>query len=195
MGSHSAARSNASRPRRWTSTLAGEAGARFLAGLNPVNTAPQAPSYRSSQQYCPMPLEGRWLHEQGEQYYSPRELSISPAGHGAPLFGVGHQLGDAVSALHNREVESPVLVDAGLPAVADFVKLLGMQGRIVKVSSQKVKLFDKGLLHCHGSVRQLLDGALRELYGHPVFFNLAGAPLAFHFLRKAATSAPLLNGP
>jgi hypothetical protein len=68
---------------------------------------------------------------------------------------MGDELEDAVRVINNSEIESPVLVDPRLPAVAGFIVLLGAQGVVVEVGGQEPKLFVK-------SPRALAVGRLSE---------------------------------
>lgn len=67
---------------------------------------------------------------------------------------------------------------------------------MVQVANQIVDLLDEGFLDRQRCVEQPLDGGLRKVDVHPNFLDLAAlAVLRIFFLRKAATSAPSLNGP
>jgi hypothetical protein len=56
---------------------------------------------------------------------------------------MGLQLGDAAGVAVDPEVEAPVPIDAGLPAVLGFVVLLGVQPRVIQVADQEVDLLDE----------------------------------------------------
>ena len=75
---------------------------------------------------------------------------------------------DAVGVAFNLEIEAPILVDARLPAVVGFVKLLGVETGVTQVANQKVELLDEGLLHRRRGRGQRFDGALGELDIHQI---------------------------
>lgn len=67
---------------------------------------------------------------------------------------------------------------------------------MIEVANQETDLFDKGFLDSEWSRGQRFDGALRKMDVHLDFLDLAAfAVRCIFFLRKAATSAPSLNGP
>jgi hypothetical protein len=61
---------------------------------------------------------------------------------------------------------------------------------VAEVADQVVDLLQKGPLNGRRRGCELLDGTLRELNVHPVFFSFTCLELAFHFFRNAPNSAP-----
>ena len=60
----------------------------------------------------------------------------SPAGAGDAwglFLGVGDEFEDTIRVVNDFEVEPPVLVDPGLPAVIGFIILLGPQGGMLEI--------------------------------------------------------------
>lgn len=80
-------------------------------------------------------------------------MGASPAS-----LGMSCDIEVAVSVAFNLEVEAPVLIDARLPAVVGFVKLLGVETGVPQVANQKVEMLDEGLLHRQGGRGQRFDG-------------------------------------
>jgi hypothetical protein len=106
---------------------------------------------------------------------------------------VGHYIANAVRIRIDLEIEAPIVVDTGLPAVIRFIVLFGAQAWMSQVPHKKIDLLYEGLLNRQGSRCQRFDSAPGEVYVH--FLLLVGLLRADFFLRKAATSPPVLNGP
>jgi hypothetical protein len=51
---------------------------------------------------------------------------------------MGDELEDMVGIIEDREVKTPIFVDAGLPAVPGFVIFLGAEGRLMEVLCQEL---------------------------------------------------------
>jgi len=132
------------------------------------------------------------LHLRGHVHDDRPAIALEPQ----TLFGMGNNLGDAVGVAVDGEVKAPIVIDAGLPSAFSLVKLLSVERGVVQVANQIVDLLDEGFLDRQRCVEQPLDGGLRKVDVHPNFLDLAAlAVLRIFFLRKAATSAPSLNGP
>ena len=108
---------------------------------------------------------------------------------------MGLQLGDAVGVAVGPEVEAPILIDAGLPAVRGFVVLLGVEPRVAQVADQEVDLLEERFLNRQGSIGQLLNGTLREVDVPRDLLDLDGLAPRRLFFMKAAISEPFRNGP
>ena len=67
-------------------------------------------------------------------------------------------VGNDVGIIHDAEIESPVLVDAGLPLVLGLVIFLGPQRRMAQVLKQQQRLLVKDLLDF---LRRLLVSLLK----------------------------------
>jgi hypothetical protein len=75
-----------------------------------------------------------------------------------------------VGAVHDLEVEAPIVVHASLPDVAGFVVFLGSEGGMMEILGEKPELFAEGLTdggrgilegvkHAVGKV-DLIEGAI-----------------------------------
>src|ERR1017187_7702680 len=86
----------------------------------------------------PVPCSWRWG-------IAGREKN-SPAGAGDAwglFLGVGDEFEDTIRVVNDFEVEPPVLVDPGLPAVIGFIILLGPQRGMLEILNQEIYLFEK----------------------------------------------------
>jgi hypothetical protein len=72
---------------------------------------------------------------------------------------------------------------------------LAVQARVIQASNQEVDLLNEGFLDRQRRSSQLLNGPLREVDIHRAFLDFAGLAPGRRFFRKAAISAPFLNGP
>ena len=66
---------------------------------------------------------------------------------------------NVIGVVHDGEIKTPTLVDAGLPQVLDFIVFLGAQRRVQEVESEEPKLLFKGTLHIPWRVLQCFDRA------------------------------------
>ena len=64
-----------------------------------------------------------------------------------------------------------------------------------QIAGKKIGLLDEGLLRGQGRCGRRLEGTLREATVQRDLFNFVDLAPRVRFFRKAATSAPLLNGP
>lgn len=68
---------------------------------------------------------------------------------------MGSDVHEVVNVALDEKVEAPILVDAGLPQVLALVVLPGVQGRVVQVLEQKIKLLIASFLNDLGAALKL----------------------------------------
>src|ERR1017187_4381273 len=106
---------------------------------------------------------------------------------------MGHHFGDNVRVADNLEIETPALVDTGLPAVLAFVILLGVQRRVLEVISEEPKLLIKSLLHGQRRIFQSLNNEIGQDDFHEAFRLLLRAQISL--CKNLTASLALLKGP
>jgi hypothetical protein len=65
--------------------------------------------------------------------------------------GVRDYLADTVGVAVDGEIETPVVVDLGLPTIFGFVELLRPERGVVEVADKKTELLDEGFLDRRGA--------------------------------------------
>jgi len=114
------------------------------------------------------------------------------------LFRVLLDLFQPVGIADDSEVESPVVVYAGLPEITGFVILLGPKRWMMKINGEETKLFPKGLLNRGRSIFQGVEHPVGKIDLHQladVSFFLAARLRRRLALSDAIASSAVLNGP
>lgn len=106
---------------------------------------------------------------------------------------MANYLGDDVGIVHNFEIEAPVLVDIGLPAVFRFILLFGAQGRMMEVAGEKPKVLVKGAKHGQKDILQRLNDPIGEDNLHEAFRLLLRARISS--CKNLMASPAVLKGP
>src|ERR1019366_7200004 len=103
----------------------------------------------------------------------------------------------SVGVVHDLEVESPVVIHAGLPDVAGFVVFLGSEGRMVEVLGEEAKLFAEGLTYGGRGILQRVEHAVGKVDPHRTvgLRFLARARRRRLASSDAIASAAVLKGP
>ena len=109
--------------------------------------------------------------------------------------GVGLDLVQVIFMALDREIESPVQVDSGLPEADGFIVFPGAKRRVVEIPLQEQELLEKRPLNRGRGGFQTSHEAPGVNNAHQTAWPPLRAPLRNSFLMDATASRALANGP